>query len=204
MYSSKIGIDLKNGRLTVNYEDLGLGRVTYRDAEIKGFALPQEISLGLAWRFHPNWLLAAETKWLNWASALNTSTLRARNPDREDLDPQLQKIAAASKLDWDDQYVLAVAIEWNYSPRTRLRAGLDLPSDPVPHENLSPLLNVVQKEQITAGFSRDLGHGWLFESAIQYQLSHEIRYTNEALPFGADTKLEYSVLGMVFSLGRRW
>ena len=203
-YSSEVGIDLKGGRLTVNYEDLGLDRVTYRDAELTGFALPQEVSLGLAWRFRPNWLLAVETKWYNWDASVNSSTLRASDPDRENLDPDLQSVSGSSQLDWDDQYVVAVGIEWNYSERTRLRAGLERPSDPIPHENLSPLLNLVQKEQITAGFARDLGHGWLFEYAVQYQVPHEIRYTNEALPFGSDSELEYSVLGMVFSLGRRW
>lgn len=203
-YASEIPIDLKGGNVTANYEDLGLGRVVYQDAEIRGFALPQELSLGLSWRFHPDWLLAVETKWYNWAASINSTTLSARNPNREGLDPALQSLAVSSRLDWDDQYVLALGLEWNLSTVTRLRAGLDLPSDPISHETLSPLLNLVQKEQITAGFARDLGHGWLFEFAAQYQLPHEITYTNPTLPFGEDSKLDYSVLGLVFSLGRRW
>lgn len=203
-YASEIAIDLKGGNATVNYEALGVGNVVYQDAEIRGFALPQELSLGLSWRFHPDLLLAVETKWYNWAASINSTTLSGRNPNREGLSPAQQSLNLSTRLDWDDQYVLGLGLEWNYSNITRLRVGLDLPSDPVPHENLSPLLNLVQKEQITAGLARDLGHGWLFEFAAQYQFPHEIRYINPNLPFGTDTRLDYGVMGLAFSLGRRW
>jgi hypothetical protein len=48
VYSPKTRLDFEDGTLRSNQSAAGLGTVTYRDARVDGFALPQELSAGVA------------------------------------------------------------------------------------------------------------------------------------------------------------
>ncbi|MGQ0700736.1 MAG: OmpP1/FadL family transporter [Panacagrimonas sp.] len=203
VYNSKITLDLDGASLTVNYEALGLGRVKYTDAELKGFALPQEFGVGLAWRATPRWLLAAEVNWLDWSNALKSTRVHASRPSAQNLSDELQSVELRQTLNWKDQYALAVGTAWNYDEKTVLRMGFDRVGNPSPRENSSPLLNIFAKNEITFGFSRVLDEHRIFGMALQYQLPETVRYTNTNLPFGENAREHFELIGLVFSLGWR-
>lgn len=203
VYNSKITLDLDGATLTVNYESLGLGRVEYRDAELTGFALPQELGVGLGWQATPRWLIATEVNWLDWSNALKSTRLRARRPSGETLPTELQTIDLRQDLNWKDLYAVAIGTAWMYDAKTVLRAGYDRVNNPVPRETSSPLLNVFAKNEITLGFSRVLDEHRTFGFALQWQLPETVRYTNRNLPFGENAREHYEVIGLIFSLAWR-
>ncbi len=85
----------------------------YRDAKVDGFRVPQQASAGASIRATDNLLLALELTWINWDSALNKVTLKARKPN----DPAAPlRLEVETDLDWRDQYVMAIGGEYRLSP----------------------------------------------------------------------------------------
>lgn len=204
VYTWKTTLDLEHATLTVNYEDLGLGRVKYEDAQLTGLALPREVALGLAWRPTQRWLFASELLWLEWSDALKTSRLRAGDPNTDGLPDALQSIDAVSHLDWRDQVVISLATAYRWDDRTTLRGGFDFSRNPNPNKTMSPLFNLGQRLEITAGFTyRKPGADWDWGMALQWQPPVEYVYTNPELPFGTDARERYEVFILTFAIGWR-
>jgi long-chain fatty acid transport protein len=80
-YTGSVDLGMSGGRYISDQTAAGLGKVTYRDVQVEGLNLPQELGLGAAVRFKPKLLIATAVKWINWSSALKTSTLTVTNPD---------------------------------------------------------------------------------------------------------------------------
>lgn len=199
VYSSATELKIHGATLKANYDALGLGRVTYRNARLDGFALPQEFGAGLAWQAAPRWLIATELNWLDWSRALGTTNLRAREPNVADLPEGLQSLDLPQELNWRDLYAASVGTAWNYDNRTVLRAGYDRVRNPSPRETISPLLNVFAQDEITFGFSRVVDERRTFGFALQWQLPRTERYSNPQLPFGENAKERFEVFGLIFS-----
>lgn len=49
-YTSRTDLPLNDGRMTLDMTTAGLGKVQYRDVEVRDFGLPQGLSLGIALR----------------------------------------------------------------------------------------------------------------------------------------------------------
>ncbi|HSW14662.1 MAG TPA: outer membrane protein transport protein [Solimonas sp.] len=203
-YSSLTDFDIGHGTLTVNYESLGLGRVTYRDATMDGLALAQDFGLSAAWQATPRLRLALELSWLDWSKAMRQTRLQARNPDTAGLPAALESLDVRTPLDWRDQYAVALGVEWKHDDRTTLRAGFDRVSRATPRSTLSPLLNLIQGEEITAAITRRLDSGLDLGLALQYQFLQHLQYSNPSLPFGDQAREDYEVLAVVLALSRRW
>lgn len=203
VYNSKTRLTLKDATLSVNYEAIDLGHVKYRDAELEGLALPQEFGLGLAWQATPRWLVATEVNWLDWSNALKSSRLRGDNPSEQNLPEDLQSLDVRSALNWKDQYAIAIGVALQYDDKTVLRAGFDRVGNPIPRENMSPLFNIIAKNEITFGFTRTLSANRNVGVAVQYQMPQQVRYTNPNLPFGVGAREHYEVVAVMFSLGWR-
>jgi long-chain fatty acid transport protein len=202
-YAWKTRLDLKGATLTVNYEDLGFDRVKYGHARLTGLALPREVALGLAWRPTGRWLFSSELLWLDWNRALNGSRLQARDPNRDDLPDALQSLDVETRLDWRDQLVLALAGAYRWDDRTTLRGGFDFTRNPNPNKTISPLFNLGQRVEFTAGFTRHVAPTWDWSMALQYQPPVEYVYDNPQLPFGPGARERYEVFILTFALGWR-
>ena len=101
-YTPQVKIPFDNFRLVVNLSGLGLGSVTYQNAQLQGLALPQAIAGGVAWQATPEFLVAADVKWLDYRRALRSQTLSASNPDNPLAPPTITNTAT---LDWSNQTV---------------------------------------------------------------------------------------------------
>lgn len=204
-FGSKAPLDLKGGEMKVNYEALGLGRVTYQDAKIDGLAIAQDVSLGVAHRPNERWLLSAELSWLDWSSAIKTIRTTARNPAGNpdpDLVPATQFLE--TPLDYRDQYVVALGASYDWDDKTRLRGGLNYARHPTPDRNLNPLFAVIGQHHVSFGFARDLSEKWEVSAGIQVQGPYSEKYRNPSTPFTADAKETNFAVWLSTSVIRRW
>jgi len=144
-YTSETDLDLDGGDLTL---DLGFARVRY-DAEVPGFAWPQEAEAGLAWQATPAVLVAADLRWIGWSSTATRLAVLGSNPS---VPVPLASPRAAFDLSWDDQVVLAVGAEMRVSPRHVLRVGLNRGASPVPDATVSPLFPAIVEDHLTLGW----------------------------------------------------
>jgi len=203
VYSPKTRLDFNGGQLRSNQSAAGLGIVTYRDARIDGFALPQEASLGAAWRQGGERLLvSAKLAWLNWNGALNDQTLRASDPAGP---AAAASITRVSPLNWKDQYV--VALGFAYRPGgTTYYGGLNLANNPVPSDTLTPLLSpAIARKHLTAGFSHPFGESWRLSGGALYVLPEKVSYNNPALaPLLGPSEERIEYFGVNVMLSRAW
>lgn len=199
-YASETDLRLRDGTATFNFTPLGLGKVKYRDVRIDGLALAQELGGGVAWQFHPRWMLAAELTWLDWSHALRDATLEATRPD-DDAAPA--RVAFAQTLDYKDQHVVGLGIEYRLSSRTVLRGGFNHGSNPLPNRALTPTLNLTADREFEAGFAHRLDKGWEVASTMQLQGPKKERYNNPQQPFGAATE-DYGLIAFTIQLSRSW
>lgn len=200
-YTSRTSLDMKGGRLVADLGAAGLGKVTYRDAEFTGLALPQEIGIGLSHWFSDRLLIAGEVNWVDWSRGFDTATLVGLRPDNP---AAPAAFPMPNVLGWRDQTVVGLGLEYVHSDRLTLRAGYNYGRNPIPAQNLSPLLAVIAEHHLTGGAAYRFGEGWLGEVAVQYEPRTAVTYTNPALPFGADAKAIREGVFLYLSVSRIW
>jgi long-chain fatty acid transport protein len=202
VFSPKTKLDFEDGTLKSNQSAAGLGVVTYRDVQVDGFALPQELSFGVAWS-SGKLLLSAKVAWLNWDDALERQSIRATDPSGPAAAPTLQR---DTPLDWKDQYVWALGFAYTTDFRTTFYGGVNFANNPVPPETLTPLLSpAIARKHLTAGLSHPLSGGWKVSAGVLYVLPEKVTYTNPALQLlGANSEERIEYLGLNAMVGRTW
>jgi long-chain fatty acid transport protein len=205
VYSPKTELDFKEGTLRSNQTAAGFGVVTYRDARIEGFALPQELSFGAAWKSEDTRLLiSAKLAWLNWDDALNQQTITASDPSGPAAAASIRRDSA---LNWKDQYVWALGLAYTTGFRTTFYGGLNIANNPVPPETLTPLLSAaIAQKHLTAGFSHPLRDGWKVSGGMLYVFPEKVTYTNPSLQplLGASSQERIEYFGVNAMVGRTW
>lgn len=199
VYSPKTELDFKDGTLRSNQG--GGNIVTYREARIEGFALPQELSFGAAWRAD-RLLVSFKLAWLNWDDAINQQTLTASDPDRP---TPLPTVRRETPLNWEDQYVWAFGLA--YTPaRTTYYAGFNLANNPVPPETLTPLLSAaIARKHLAAGVSHPLPDGWRISGGMLYVFPEKVTYSNPSLAaLGSSSEERIEYFGVNAMIGRTW
>jgi long-chain fatty acid transport protein len=200
-YSSKSKIDLENGEVRANLAALGLGEVKYRDATVKGLALPQEVGLGLAWRVNDPWQVSLKLAWLDWSDALESNTLTATKPDNPAAPPT---ISNTTSLDWRDQYVVALGLAYRWDERTTLMGGYNHGRNPIPSRTINPLLNAFGENHLTFGAVRRVNDEWQLAAALEYNFKTTVKSNNPELPFGPDARETGELLALHLGVSRRW
>lgn len=200
-YNNKVDIDLDGGRLTANFSALGLGEVVYHHAEARGVNQPEELGVGIAYQYTDRLLLATELNWINWSAAVKRAVLTAKDPDNPSAPPSLVLVADHN---WRDQYVLAVGFAYQWDSRTLLRAGYNYGRNPIPDNNLDPLLNTTAEHHITLGIGRQLSTLWRFDGALEWDFGHDVTYSNPELPFGPDAENTGELIALHLRLSRIW
>ena len=203
-YASETEIKLEGGTFTVNYGTFqDLGRVKYGDASVDGFALAQELGIGLAWQFTPRWLFAGEVTWLDWSSALRDSRLLATRPENPNAPAVVDSV---QELDHKDQYVVGLGLAYGWNEKTILRVGTNIARNPIPNRTLTPVLNLTADWEMDMGLTRKLSGGWEFSAALQIQPHKSERYDNPAQPFAnfGSAREDYGVAALTVQLSRSW
>lgn len=199
-YTSRVNLGLDGGRFISDLSALGLGKVTYRDVEVKGLNLPQELGLGVAFQPTEPLLASVELKWIDWSSAIKSSTLEARDPDNPGA-PALQSLT--STMDWRDQVVMAAGVAYELTDNAILRAGYNFGRNPIPKKNLNPLLAAITQQTVTAGGGYRLAAHWRMDGGVEYMVRTKARYTNPSLPFGPNAEEVNYAVAIHLMLGYR-
>ena len=192
---------LKDGHVRLNMTATGLGTVNYRNAQVDGLALPQEIGFGISLRPADPWLISVKVAWLNWSGALNSTTLTATDPDNPAAPTRLEN---KGTLNWRDQYVFALGAEYKFNDRTSILGGYNYGKNPIPNETTNPLLAAFAEQHITLGFLHKLGASWILAAGLEYDFRKTVTYNNPELPFGAGARETGELAALHVGLMRRW
>lgn len=197
-YTSEAPIRLENGLVRVNQAGQGGGILTYHDARIEGLNFAQEVGVGLSWRASDRWLLVGELNWIDWSSAMKSSRVVASRPDNPAAPAQL---VIDSTLNWRDQYVMALAAQYEWSADTQLRMGISHGRNPIPSEGLTPTIPLIGETTLAAGVSHRLGPNWSFLLSSYTQLPVTQPYDSAGFNSG---NFRFEVLALYLGLSRRW
>jgi long-chain fatty acid transport protein len=200
-YANRITLPQRDGIMDVNMNAVGLGLVHYSNARIDGLALPLEIATGVSYRPASDWMVAFKWSWLDWADALKTSTLTATGPNNL-LAPST--LGSTATLQWKNQNVLAVGVEYVLDDRTVARGGFNYGKNPIPPQTLNPLLAAIGEKHLTLGFSRRMGRTWSVNSGIEILFKKTVTYTNPELPFGSNAQERDGYVALSVGLSRTW
>ena len=200
-FTPRTSLPLQHGTLVSDQSALGLGKVTYRNVHLDGFALPREIAVGVAVNPGTDWLLSFKLDWLDWSNALTVTSVTASDPDNAAAVPTL---AASATNNWHDQWVVAVGGAYQYDADTILRWGYNYGRNPIPTEHTNPLLSAVSEHHLTLGVGRQLTAQWNLSACLEYAYSGKVIYTNSELPFGPDAAVKDNFFGLYAMASRRW
>lgn len=171
-YKSKTKLNTTGDATGDPYAQFGVspGPLAFRyDAEVDN-TLPQELSLGASWKFHPHWRLALQVDWINWNDAFTTLPVHLSHGNNSAVNAQLgADFSDAIPLNWSDEFVYRAGVEFAATQRLSLRAGYCYGRSPVPDSTLTPLTATITEHTLTAG----LGYEWrncTFNLAYQYDL----------------------------------
>jgi len=194
-------LKLDDGTVELNQTAQGLGRVRYRDAEIRGFHLAREAGAGIGWRFMPGWLLAVEINWLDWSDAMKSATLRANDPNKAGAPESLRIV---SPLNHRDQFVWSIGMAIDVTEKAQVLVGWNHTRNAIPSETLSPAFNLTTENEVDLGLIYRISPKWEVGAVVQYQFDHDITYDNPNQPFGPGAKEHYSLIGIDIGITRRW
>jgi long-chain fatty acid transport protein len=197
-YTEKTELPMTGGTLTADFTDSGLGKVKYADASIKGFALPREVAVGMAFKPTDNWLLSFKLNWLNWSDAINDVTLRATKPNNASAP---STYGSPMNADWKDQWVVATGVAYTWDDRTTLYAGHNYGKNPIPRQNSSPLLAGTLEHHLTFGAARKIDQHWLMTGGVEWMLPVSVKYNSQL--FG-ESEIRNEAIVLHFMLSRRW
>jgi len=139
------------------------------DANVRN-RFPQMVSLGASWKFHPQWRLALQLDWLDWAGAFKELPVRLSNGDQPAVNNALgSKFKDSIPMNWRDEFVYRAGLEYDVTENFSLRAGYCYGQSPVPDSTLSPMTAAIMEHTFTAG----IGYHWKnysIDLAYQYDL----------------------------------
>lgn len=197
-YTEKTELPLTGGTLVANYTGLGLGKVKYSDATVKGFALPREVALGVAFKPTAALLLSFKVNWLNWDDAIDTVTVRGTDPNNASAPAEYTLVAPA---DWKDQWVVATGLAYTWDDRTTLYAGHNYGQNPIPRKNSSPLLAGILEHHVTFGAAHKIDQNWLLTGGVEWMLPVGEKYTS---PLFGEAEIRNEAIFFHMMLSRRW
>jgi long-chain fatty acid transport protein len=184
-YTSKTSLNLDDGQLALNFGPLG--KVRY-EATVDGFGWPQQVEFGIGVEPTPKVTAALDVRWLNWSAVVDELILRGSAPDPPvpAPDPEL-----TFKMKWEDQWVIALGIEYRASPRHAFRGGYNYGANPVPNDYVSPVFPASVEHHMTLGYGLSLDK-WRLDIAYERSFTNRLINTNpnpRENPFGPDLEV---------------
>lgn len=164
-YTTEAALDLDGGTMTANYGPAG--SVAF-DAEMNDFTWPEEAEFGIAVQATRRLLVAADIKWIGWERAIDVVKVKpSGGPAGMPAPVTPGSDALLFNMNWDDQWVYALGMEFAINPAHTLRLGYNYGKTPVPDANLSPLFPAIVEHHLTLGYGLTLDK-WAFDLAYEH------------------------------------
>jgi long-chain fatty acid transport protein len=199
-YTSPVHFDHHDGRLKLNFSNVGLGRVGY-EAEVDGIMWPQAIEAGIAVRPTPRWLLALDVAWHDW-SAFDKVVIRAKSPDRAGAPA---RVRIPIETDWRDQWVVGAGVAYDVVPDVvTVRGGYNFGNNQVPARTTTPAVCVILEHHLSAGVGYRPDRHLSFDAAFIYVFQNKVTYNNRGMPFGPGAAESPAGLQVDLTVGYRF
>ncbi|GAB4341195.1 MAG: TonB-dependent receptor [Desulfobulbaceae bacterium] len=190
-YTSEAALDMEDGTLTANY---GPGGTVTFDAEMEDFTWPREAEAGFAYHPLPRLLIAGDIKWIDWSDAIDTVKVRTRGgPAGVPAPVSPGSDALVFAMNWQDQWVFALGLEYIINERHTIRAGYNYGKSPVPDDSLSPLFPAIVEHHLTLGYRFSAGN-WGVDLAFEHAFANsQTNHTADPAknPFGPGITVEH-------------
>lgn len=149
------------------------------DITVKDFQWPATISFGLSTQVNNKWKVNADFKRIGWEEVMASMKM-----DFKVTDPGASGLTNGSVIgitmpqNWEDQNVMMIGTEYQYSNKLALRAGANLSSNPVPDTTLNALFPAIIENHYTAGFGYEMSDSSVVDFSLTY--APEVSATNPA------------------------
>lgn len=144
------------------------------DARVSGIRYPQMAGAGAALSLR-RVRLSADVTWIDWSSAFRKLEIDLTGSENTGYDAIIgdDEIHTEFPLEWRDQWVGALGVEWAFEDAFVARAGLALATNPVPRRTTSPLTPGFARATATLGLGY-LGEGFLLDMAFLQTLEETV------------------------------
>jgi long-subunit fatty acid transport protein len=144
------------------------------DIETDDLILPATVSIGVAWWPLPRWVLTLDVRWIGWKGNFDEIKLKGTGGKNADLN----EIAGGSsldytfRLDWRDQFVVAIGTTFAVTDWLLLRAGYNHGENPVPASTASAT-TLVLEDHLSVGVGFRAGN-WDIDLAYVWGLPTQV------------------------------
>jgi len=168
-YKSEATVDTTGNANGNPSAQFGVSLPFHYDADVEN-KFPQMVTAGMSWQFHPQWRLALQLDWVNWANAFNTLPVRLSDGNNATVNSVLAAdFQDGIPLNWEDSFVYRAGLEYAIAENFSLRAGYCYGQNPVPNSTLLPLTAAILEHTISVGAGYSIGR-FTFDLAYQYSL----------------------------------
>jgi hypothetical protein len=131
------------------------GFVVAYDGRLSGLDHPTVVSLGVAWRPDPCIRLGMDVRWTGWRHSRRQLEIELREGNNPGFNAFVggDRLNVNQSFDWDNQWTVALGVEWQFHEQFTMRAGGFLQENPIKNASVNPSAPAFA----TAGFSLGLG-----------------------------------------------
>lgn len=200
-YGAPTELKLEGGKATVNFEDIGLGRVNYANAKIDGLSIPQEISLGFSWQVTPQLNLGADINWYEWSEALGKATTSLSQPKQT---APMDNISAVGEFGGQNNFSKSVAAIYQINDISTVYSGVSHANNTINGSALSPVNNLTAKWHFNLGYRHNFSNNWTGVISYSYTPKSPRSYTNSQFPLGDESEASFTFYSMLFTVRYKW
>ena len=200
-YGAPTELKLEGGKATVNFEDIGLGRVNYAKAKIDGLSIPQEIGLGFSWQVTPQLNLGADINWYEWSEALGKVKTSLSQPQQA---APMDEINAVGDFGGQNNFSKSVAAIYQINDTSTVYSGVSHTSNAIDGSALSPINNLTGKWHFNLGYRHNFSSNWTGVVSYTYAPDSSRSYTNSQLPLGDESEAAFKIYSMLFTVRYNW
>lgn len=194
-YTSRTNTEVEGTLSNINPAAAGLLIPGPAKADI---LLPDRLQVGAAFRLRSNLWWELDLDWIGWSYVDELTIIQANGT-----------VANAGRNNRASEDTLSVrtGVKWQYKPRLTFYAGVGDDPSPVPDQDVSPIMSMLEKTRLGLGVGYVLKSGLRMDLAYQYIRGHsrDVAATTQDNLAGVDTGVfagRYSsdthVLGVTF------
>jgi long-chain fatty acid transport protein len=168
---------------------------------------PQSVKAGMFWKmsFLNRMVLAFDVEWFDWSHYFDSIPLRLKNVTMDGV-PQPDR-AFKMDLNWKDQWVFKLGLEYPATDKLRLRTGYVYGKNPVSSsQGVLAIMNPFVEHHITGGMGYQISDHFEFNMALIYGLNknEEVGASHNMSPDMMNSTTGMEFLSMTTMLSYRW
>lgn len=138
---------------------------------IQDFQMPATMALGVDFQANEKMRIVADVKQLMWSDSMKDFNMRFETATGEWMQIRMPQ-------NWKDQTVISLGGEYQAMDKMKVRAGVNLASNPIPDATMNPMFPATVENHYTLGLGYDVSD----HQAVNFSLSMapEVSQTNSA------------------------